>query len=104
MNFFDNPEYRILMEKLKVYLRFKDKIQLDLNDNEKSLMTNLKKDEIELLISKMKLHLLDVETGYLKGLSELEQKYQEYEIQFQQHKHEDKLENLKMILLDKFSV
>ena len=25
MNFFDNPEYRILMEKFKVYMKFKDK-------------------------------------------------------------------------------
>ena len=104
MNFFDNPEYRILMEKFKVYMKFKDKFILDLKDDEKSIMSNLKNDEIEIILSKMKLHLLNVETGYLKGLSELEQKYQEYEIKFHQEKHDDKLENLKMIVLDKFSV
>lgn len=104
MNFFDKPEYRVLMEKLKFYSKFKDKINVDLDDMEKSSLLGLKNDEIEILITKMKIHVIDVETEYVKGLTDLEQKYQEYEAKFQQSKADDKLESLKKLVMDKFSV
>jgi len=104
MNFFDKPEYRILMEKIKFYTKFNEKLHIEFKENERGSMNELKNDEIELLISKMKIHMIDVETRYLKGLSEMEQKYQELESKFHQSKADDKLENLKKIVLDKFSV
>jgi len=95
---YDRPEYQILLEKLKFYLKYQDKLQI----NE---FNNLDKDatEFELAMNKLGIKILELETKYVNDMAELEYKFEDMK-KVSHLKTVKKLDKLKKIVNDKFNV
>jgi len=94
IDYFDKPEYVNLIEKMRFYIKYKEKldfskIEFDPKENFGTIR------EYDYWFDRIKLNLINAETDYLNGMIELENKYNEFYIEtaFERNKKLNALEN-----------
>lgn len=77
LDYFDRPEYLNLIENMRFYMNYRDKLNLSNLDMEKKF-EYFSIREYDLWIDKIKLNLIKAESKYLDGMIELETKFNNF--------------------------
>jgi len=98
ISLYDRPEYQILLEKLKFYLKYQDKLQINEFNN-----LDIDTTEFEIAMNRLGIKILELETNYINDMTDLEVKFEDIK-KLNHSKTVKKIENLKKIVNDKFNV
>jgi hypothetical protein len=106
--FFDRNEYRVLLEKINLYAMLCEKLgDLDVDDKLKCLIednkTFLNSQEYDIWVSKVKLKTIQIESEFIKGISDIETTYITG-YKYIDNKQSSKLDKLQVLLDERFKV